>query len=245
MKKNNKKPRVYYAKAVYGKAEIKAVNKVLENPLKIGPGECVKTFERKIAKLFGKNHGVMVNSGSSANMLAVDVLDLPKGSEVITPVLTFATTVAPLVQKSLVPVFVDIEEGTYVVNLDQVEKAITKKTKALMIPSLIGNVPDLDRLRSLAKKHKLYLIEDSADTLGATFAGRPTGEYTDISTTSFYASHVITAAGGGGIVRRAGDARGVEAAGEDPAGGPAGRAGAARRPWPHSRLRYSQITGLS
>lgn len=200
MNRGLRQTRVFYAKAVYGKEEIAAVNQVLKNPTKIGPGEAVKAFEKKVARIFGKRYGIMVNSGSSANLLAIEVLSLPVGSEVITPVLTFATTVAPIVQKGLVPVFVDVEEGTYLADIDQIEKAVTKKTKAIMIPSLIGNVPDMKRLQALAKKHKLYLIEDSCDTLGATFAGKPTGSYGDITTTSFYASHIITAAGGGGMV---------------------------------------------
>ena len=142
----------------------------------------------------------MVNSGSSANLLAFELLNLPKGSEVITPLLTFATTVAPIVQKGLVPVFVDVDLDTYLINIDQLEQAITKKTKALMIPSLLGNIPNLEKLSKIAKKHKLYLIEDSCDTLGGTFKNRPTGIYSDISTTSFYGSHIINGAGGGGMI---------------------------------------------
>ncbi|HEY5382973.1 MAG TPA: aminotransferase class I/II-fold pyridoxal phosphate-dependent enzyme [Candidatus Paceibacterota bacterium] len=191
--------RVSYAGTVYGKEEIRAVNRVLSDPLHIAAGPNVHEFEAKVAKLFAKPFGVMVNSGSSANLISIDVLDLPRGSEVITPALTFSTTLAPLLQFGLTPVFVDVEMGTYLANIDEIEKKITKKTKALMIPSLIGNVPDLERLERIAKKHKLVLIEDSCDTLGATFAGKPTGHYTDISTTSFYASHIITAAGGGGM----------------------------------------------
>jgi len=200
MKKIPKKLRVPYALTVYGKPEIRAVNRVLSEPTKIAPGNAVKEFERKIARLFGKKYGVMVNSGSSANLLAFEVLNLPKGSEVITPALTFATTVAPICQKGLVPVFIDVKEGTYVADIDQIESLITKKTKALMIPSLIGNIPDMLRLQRIARNHKLYFIEDSCDTLGAVFAGKPTGYYSDISTTSFYASHIITTAGAGGMV---------------------------------------------
>jgi len=192
--------RVPYAQAVYGKEEIAAVNRVLKNPSKLSPGASVAQFEKEISKKFGKREGIMVNSGSSANLIAFEALNLPKGSEVITPVFTFATTVAPLIQKGLVPVFVDVEEGTYVVNVAQVEKAITKKTKAIMIPLLLGNLPDMAKLQKLARKHKLFFVEDSCDTLGATFNGKPSGTYTDISTTSFYASHIITAAAGGGMV---------------------------------------------
>ncbi len=200
MSKKASGTRVLYAAAVYGKEEIKAVNRVLSNSLQLGAGTLVREFESKIAKQFGKKFGVMVNSGSSANLLALEVLNLPKGSEVITPALTFSTTLAPILKLGLKPVFVDVEQGTYLANIDEIEKKITKKTKVLMIPSLIGNVPDLARLQKIAKKHKLTLIEDSCDTLGPTFAGKPTGAYTHISTTSFFASHIITAAGGGGMV---------------------------------------------
>src|SRR4051812_13837090 len=133
MKKTNKAApiRVSYAQAVFGKEEIAAVVKVLQNPSKIAPGAAVAEFEKKIAALFGKKYGIMVNSGSSANLLAFEALNLPVGAEVITPVLTFSTTVAPLVQKGLVPVFVDVGEGTHIIDIDKLEKAITKKTKAL------------------------------------------------------------------------------------------------------------------
>ena len=137
----------------------------------------------------------MVNSGSSANLLAFELLNLPVGSEVITPLLTFSTTVSPLLKKGLVPVFADVDPGTYVINVNQIEALITEKTKALMIPLLLGNVPDMEQLRRIAKKYKLFFVEDSCDTYGAKFQGKPTGNYTDITTTSFFGSHIITAAG--------------------------------------------------
>lgn len=191
--------RVPYALAVHDHEETKRVLAVLNEHRTI-MGKETQEFEAKVAEHFGKKYGVMVNSGSSGNTLAVELLDLPEGSEVITPLLTFSTTVAPLIRKNFVPVFVDIDEGAYIVNEDQVEKAITKRTKALMIPLLLGNVPNMQRLQRLAKKHALYFIEDSCDTLGATYKGKPTGIYSDISVTSFYGSHIITAGGGGGMV---------------------------------------------
>lgn len=196
----SRKIRVPYLLTVFGKEEIKAVNEVLKDPTKIASGPRVREFEQKISKMFGKKFGIMVNSGSSANLLAVDVLDLPKGSEVITPVLTFATTVAPLIQRGLVPAFADVEEGTYQININQIGTLLSKKTKALMIPSLMGNMADLSKLQAFSKKNNLWFIEDSCDVLGAKFAGRPTGSFSDISTTSFYAAHVITTAGAGGLV---------------------------------------------
>lgn len=192
------KIRVPYAQSVHGPKEIQAVAAVLKG--NTAAHEKTRAFEERIARLFGKRYGVMVNSGSSANLLAVELMNLPRGSEVITPLLTFSTVVGPLVQKGLVPVFIDVIPGRYIVNVDQVEHAITKRTRSLMIPSLLGNVPDLERLRRIADKHKLFLVEDSCDALGATIEGKPTGTYSDISTTSFYGSHIINGAGGGGMI---------------------------------------------
>lgn len=191
--------KITYAKAVHGKEELRAVTDVLKNHA-TAMGSNVHEFESCVAALFGKKFSVMVNSGSSANMIAARILSLPKGSEIITPVLTFSTTIAPFVQNGVVPAFVDVCEGTYQIDVNQIEAMITKKTKALVIPSLIGNLPDLARLRMIAKKYKLFFLEDSCDTLGATFNGNPTGSFSDISITSFYGSHIITAAGNGGMV---------------------------------------------
>ncbi|WP_435073283.1 DegT/DnrJ/EryC1/StrS family aminotransferase [Halorubrum sp. HHNYT27] len=192
--------RIHYAKATYGDEERQAVNDVLDHPERLVGGPYTDEMQERVSDLFGKKHGVMVNSGSSANMLAVEALNLPRGSEVITPLVTFSTTVAPLVQKGLIPVFVDIGIGDYQLKIDQVEDEITDKTEALMVPSLLGNIPDYPKLREIADKYDLYIIEDSADTLGAKINDRPTGEFTDISTTSFYGSHVVTSFGAGGMV---------------------------------------------
>ena len=196
---NTDTERVPYGLAVHDHEEENAVLEVIRNHKTI-MGEKVQQFENEIAVLFGKKFGVMVNSGSSANLLTYEILNMPENSEVITPILTFATTLSPIIKNRLLPVFVDVEPETYIVNIDQIEEAITKKTKALMIPSLLGNVPDLARLRKLADDNNLIFIEDSADTLGATFDGKPTGIFSDFSTTSFYGSHIITAAGEGGMV---------------------------------------------
>ncbi len=191
--------RVPYAHAVFGNEERKAVAEVLKTP-NIVAGKRAAEFESKVAGLFGKKSGILVNSGSSANLLALKSLGLPAGSEVITPVLTFATTVAPIIQNGLVPVFTDVVPGQYLLDISQIEQLISPKTKVLMVPSLFGNIPNFVALQKLAKKHKLILIEDSCDTLGPTIDGKPTGVYTDISVTSFYASHIITAGGEGGMV---------------------------------------------
>jgi CDP-6-deoxy-D-xylo-4-hexulose-3-dehydrase len=190
--------RVNYGQSVYGEEEIAAVVKVMRSSTQMGAA--VREMEQRVAALFAKRHGVMVNSGSSANYLAVEILGLPPGSEVITPALTFATTVAPIVRAGLVPAFVDAAEATYNIDVDAIEGMIGPDTRAVMIPSLIGNLPDWDRIRAIADRHGLIVVEDSADTLGATLRGESTGSRSDISTTSFYGSHVITAAGNGGMV---------------------------------------------
>jgi CDP-6-deoxy-D-xylo-4-hexulose-3-dehydrase len=193
------KMRIPYALSVHDEREINAVVEVLRQN-KTGLGAKTKEFEGRVAELFGKKYGIMVNSGSSANLLAFELLDLSKGSEVITPALTFATTVAPIVQKGLTPVFIDVEPGTYLVNTEQLEDAITEKTEAMIIPSLIGNVPDMARLKEISEERDIWFIEDSCDTLGARFKGQPTGAFSDITTTSFYGSHIINCAGGGGML---------------------------------------------
>lgn len=191
--------RIPYGQAVHGKEETQRVLKVLNEKRTI-VGKETDEFEKRVAKLFGKKYGVAVNSGSSANMIAVESLKLPVGSEVITPLLTFSTTVMPIVKNGLVPVFIDVKPGEYIIDVDKIESAITKKTKALMIPLLLGNVPDLEKLQKIAKKYKLVFIEDSCDTLAATWKKKPSGVYSDLSTNSFYGSHIITAGGNGGMV---------------------------------------------
>jgi CDP-4-dehydro-6-deoxyglucose reductase, E1 len=190
--------RVPYGQTVHGEEEIAAIVEVLRTSTQMGPQ--VREFEERIAGLFRKKFGVMVNSGSSANYLATEILGLEPGAEVITPALTFSTTVAPLVRNQLVPSFVDVAEGTYNIDSSLIEVMITPRTRAMMIPSLIGNLPDWDEIRTLSDRHGLKVIEDSADTLGATLRGKSTGERSDISTTSFYGSHVINCAGNGGML---------------------------------------------
>ena len=193
--------RVLYAEAVYGEEEIEAVTKVLrDNPHHLIDGPLVKQFERHVSALFGKPLGLMVNSGSSANTLAIASLGLEPGTEVITPALTFSTTVAPLVQQGLIPAFVDVEPDTYVIDPDQIEPMIGPRTRAMIIPNLIGNIADWAKIAQIAEKFGLTVIEDSADTIGSLYNGKTTGEYSRIATSSFYASHIVTAAGFGGMV---------------------------------------------
>lgn len=190
--------RVNYGQTVHGEAEIEAVVEVLRTSTQMGAR--VRGMQERVAALFAKRHGIMVNSGSSANYLAIELLDLPLDSEVITPALTFVTTVAPIVRNGLIPAFVDVREGTYNIDEDAIEAMITRNTRAMMIPSLIGNLPDWDRIRAIADAHDLIVIEDSADTLGATLRGTSTGTRSAISTTSFYGSHVVNAGGNGGML---------------------------------------------
>ena len=190
--------KVPYGCTVHGEEEIAAVVAVLRTSTQMGVN--VREMERRVAALFAKQHGVMVNSGSSANYLAIELANLPPGSEVITPALTFSTTVAPLIKNNLVPAFVDVEQDTFNINANQIEAMITPKTRAMMIPNLLGNLPDWQRLRKLADQYNLLLIEDSADTLGALLKNECAGRFSDITTTSFYGSHVINCAGNGGML---------------------------------------------
>ena len=192
--------RVYYAKAVYDQKEIKAVNNVLKNPTALMNGPCVQSFEQKAAKIFGKKYGLMVNSGSSANLLALAAFDFKKDSEIITPSLTFATTIAPIYQVNCIPYFIDVVDRKYIANISQIESCINKKTVAIMIPNLLGNIADWKKIFNLAKKYNLKIIEDSADTIGYSFNGTTTGKFSDVVTTSFYGAHLITGAGFGGLV---------------------------------------------
>ena len=163
----NKK--VYYGKAIYGKEEINASIKVLRNSsLSLMDGNNVKKLEKKVAEIFGKKFGLMVNSGSSANLLGLASLNLKEKTEVITPSLTFSTTISPLYHLNLIPRFIDVKEN-FLANVDQIEKSINKNTSAIMIPNLLGNIPDWQQIYKIAKKYKLKIIEDSADTIGYTY----------------------------------------------------------------------------
>ena len=190
--------RVPYGLSVHGSEEIKAVNKVLKSSTQMGKN--VNIFEKKISKLFSKKYGLMVNSGSSALLLAMETLDIPEGSEVITPALTFSTTVGYIVKNKLIPVFVDVEEGTYCINENKIKNLITNKTKAIVAPHLMGNIVNWKKIAPMLKKRGILIIEDSADALGATHQNKSAGHYTDISITSFYGSHIINCAGNGGMV---------------------------------------------
>ena len=186
--------KIWYApnkKEAYGDAEINAVVDCLNDGWLSGFGPRTIEFENKVSELFGKKYGLFVNSGSSAILLGLNALNLEPGSEVITPACTFSTTLAPIIQCSLKPVFCDVQIGTYVPSPEQVCEKITEKTKIILLPNLIGSKPDWSEIRK--RTNGIILFEDSADTITLT-------PETDISITSFYSSHLITACGSGGMV---------------------------------------------
>jgi CDP-4-dehydro-6-deoxyglucose reductase, E1 len=193
--------RIDYAGSVHDEEEVSACLEVLRGgatALRIGTN--VRAFEEGVAALFGKRRGVMCNSGSSALYLAVELLGLPRSAEIVTPPLTFSTDIAPIVRAGLVPVFVDVEPDTYQIDVARIEEAIGPETRAILAPNLIGNCPDWDEIRAIADRHGLSVIEDSCDCLGALLRGTPTGSRSHTSVTSFALSHIITAAGTGGMV---------------------------------------------
>jgi CDP-6-deoxy-D-xylo-4-hexulose-3-dehydrase len=192
---------------VFGSAELRAATKAsLDFWLTSGP--YTEEFESRFAKVVGMRHAFMVNSGSSANLLALSSLTSPAhgvralkpGDEVITVAAGFPTTVTPILQNGLLPVYVDVDSETYVAIDDQLEAAIGPKTKVIMMAHTLGNPFNLDFVQALAKKHNLWLIEDSCDALGGTYDGQNLGTFGDLSTFSFYPAHHITTGEGGAVL---------------------------------------------
>jgi CDP-6-deoxy-D-xylo-4-hexulose-3-dehydrase len=193
--------RIDYAGSVHDDREIEAVVAVLRGgPTALRIGKHVRAMEARVAELFGKRRGVMCNSGSSALYLAVDVLGLAPGDEIVTSPVTFSTDIAPMVRAGLVPAFVDVTPDTFQIDVDGIEEMVGPRTRAVLAPNLIGNAPDWDVVRAIADRHGLMVVEDSCDALGLSLRGTPTGTRSDISLTSFALSHIITAAGTGGMV---------------------------------------------
>jgi CDP-6-deoxy-D-xylo-4-hexulose-3-dehydrase len=191
--------KVTEAGPVHDEREIEAVLDVLRNGnLDLGPK--VEEFERRGAELLAKRHGVMVNSGTSAIWLAVDLLGCEPGDEVITSPLTFSSDVAPLVRSQIIPAFVDVEADTYQIDVSKIEDMIGPRTKAILAPNLVGNCPDWDAIRAIADRHGLLVVEDTCDVLDTWLRGRRTGERADIVCTSFARTHSMTAAGNGGLI---------------------------------------------
>ena len=194
------------AKAYYDAKEITAlVSASLD--MKWVDGEITRQFEKEMAKYLGVRFAIMTNSGSSANLLAISALTsalfqsnrLQPGDEVITVAAGFPTTVNPIIQNGLVPVFVDVNVGTYNTTPYMVDQAITEKTRAIFIAHTLGNPYDIDEIKEIAKLHNLWVIEDICDALGAEFDGRKVGTFGNVSTTSFYPAHLM-AVGEGGMV---------------------------------------------
>lgn len=181
------------------------IDACMDLPNTITEGALVKQFERDMAKYMGVRFAIMTNSGSSANLLAMSALmspllqsrQLQPGDEVITVACGFPTTVNPILQNGLVPVFVDVNIGNYNTTPFLVENAITEKTRAIFIAHTLGNPYDIDEIKELAKIHNLWVIEDSADALGAEFEGKKVGTFGNLGTTSFYPAHLISTGEGG------------------------------------------------
>ena len=190
--------KISYAKTVYGQKEIDAVVKCLNESTQMG--NYSRKFESQIANLFDKKSCLYVNSGSSALYIGIESYDFPEGSEVITPALTFGTTVGCLIKNKLVPAFVDVEPLSYCIDPDQIEEMVTDKTVAILAPNLMGNICDWEKISKIAKQYNLVIIEDSADTLGGKLNNKSSGSYSDMSITSFYGSHIINCAGNGGAL---------------------------------------------
>lgn len=198
---------VNYAGRVYDEKEmISLVDSSLD--FWLTAGRYADQLEKELSKFLGVKHCLLTNSGSSANLLAVSALTSPKlgdrrllpGDEVITTACGFPTTLNPILQNQLKPVFVDVELGSYNIQADIVEETISEKTKAICIPHTLGNPFNLDKISKIAKKHHLWLIEDNCDALGSVYNKQYTGSFGDLSTLSFYPAHHITMGEGGAIL---------------------------------------------
>tara|TARA_Y100000034_G_scaffold135774_1_gene209059 strand:- start:756 stop:2078 length:1323 start_codon:yes stop_codon:yes gene_type:complete len=208
-KKNEKfipgESRVNYSGRVFDEKEIQElVDSSIDFWLTLGPK--AKEFEEKFANYLGLSKFIVCNSGSSANLLAISALCSPMidnplkdGDEVITTAATFPTTLTPIVQNNLIPVFVDVELGSYNIDVSKIEEAISEKTRAIVFAHTLGNPVEMDRIMEIAKKHDLYVIEDTCDALDSKYDGELVGTFGDISTYSFYAAHHLTMGEGGAL----------------------------------------------
>ncbi len=195
--------KIPYAGRVYDADELqRGVDSVLQFWLTAGP--FAQEFEREMKGYFNAKAAYLVNSGSSANLLMVATLlsaqiedGLRPGDEVITPAVTFPTTLTPLVQNGLIPVFVDCQPGRYDIDVEKIEEAIGPKTRAIFVPHTVGIPADLDVLTALANKHDLWFLEDGCDALGSTWDGKLCGTFGAMSSISFYPAHHMTMGEGG------------------------------------------------
>jgi CDP-4-dehydro-6-deoxyglucose reductase, E1 len=202
-----KKSNVPYAGRVYDEKElVSLVDASLD--FWLTTGRYAEQFEKDLAEFLGIKYCLLTNSGSSANLLAVSALTSPKlgekrlkqGDEVITTACGFPTTLNPILQNNLIPVFIDVEIGTYNIQAEQIEAAISDKTKAIIVPHTLGNPVNLEIILNLVKKYDLWFIEDNCDALGSKYQGKFTGTFGHISTCSFYPAHHITMGEGGAIL---------------------------------------------
>jgi CDP-4-dehydro-6-deoxyglucose reductase, E1 len=190
--------RLGYAKGIYGQEEKDAVMRALNSGWLSGGLETAE-FEKEFAKWFGVKYALSTNSGSTANMVALQSLGLPKNSEIITPAGgAFPTTVAPMIYLGLIPVFIDVKG--LVIDVDLIEAAITKKTSAIVFAHTIGFLADMDRIMAIAKKHNLKVLTDCCDCLGSSIDGKKEKIVGDVATISFYPAHHMTTGGEGGMV---------------------------------------------
>lgn len=200
------KSRIHYAGRVFDEKEMQnLVDASLD--FWLTAGRFAKEFEKEFAKFLGMKYCLLTNSGSSANLLALSALTSPKlgkkrlkpRDEIITVATGFPTTLNPIIQNNLVPVFVDIDLKTYNIKTENLEKVVSKKTKAIFIAHTLGNPANLKKILKIVKKHKLYFLEDNCDSLGSKYRGKYTGTFGHISTYSFYAPHHLTMGEGGAI----------------------------------------------
>jgi CDP-6-deoxy-D-xylo-4-hexulose-3-dehydrase len=214
--------RINYAGRVYDENEmIRLVDSALD--FWLTSGKYAKQFEEELAKFLGVKYCLLTNSGSSANLLAVSALTSPKlganrlkpGDEVITTACGFPTTLNPIIQNNLVPVFLDVEVGTYNIQADKIEEAITDKTMAILVPHTLGNPVEVDSILKLVKEYDLWFIEDNCDALGSKYKGRYTGSFGHISTCSFYPAHHITMGEGGAVLTDDSDLKNIIASFRD------------------------------
>lgn len=193
------KTTIHYARAIYDHHEIfEVVKSLLSRWLAVGKNAI--EFEKQFSAFLKTKYCILVNSGSSANLLAVESLKLPKQAEVVTPAVTFPTTLNPIIQRGLKPVFVDVSPTTYNVDASKLKDAVSKETKLLMLPHTLGNPNEMDAIMDLAQDYDLYVIEDSCDALGSRYDGKLLSTFGDLGTFSFYPAHHMTMGEGGAVV---------------------------------------------
>lgn len=190
--------KIPYGGALISKAEKDAIMRVVDRNWWPADKEA-DLMEKEAAKYLGVKHGILANSGSSAGLLALSALELPKGSEVIIPAVTFPTIFNIILQRGLVPVVIDSKIGTYNLDPKDIEPLITKKTKAIICVHAVGNPCDMPAIMKIAKKHNLYVLEDNCDGWGGTIRNKKVGSFGHISFTSFHAAHIVAMGQGGGI----------------------------------------------